>query len=379
MTREGLRVLVPAIASIILIAAAALALEWFVVNINGAMDLSRITLDLREAHACTSAGDCASVPMSMIKGSAYPTLATISFWGGLGFALLVLYQAGTRVLGAATTSESVINAGHGLGSLVILTTVGAGYLFNPDLEPMQNAIMGIDFDRGWGPLAMLVGLCAGQVALYFMKDPLGGEAPVIPIAKQVSPAVQQAPRPTATGTRVPLPLDTPPEGSPTVKPQRAQTRPPYIGRTQTPTTPPAMKALAEVYKNKIKFAMVTGDVTMGGIDARREDGGGVLVVWRDVVGLVVRRLPPELDGHPFIDIVSTAGMTLRVLPWSKLTGEHFEGEGDQRVRSFMQVVTKRCTDARIDRATQSFLDDDTKRPAQLTSLDLLSKHDTALA
>ena len=364
--------LVPAIASIILIAAAALVLEWFIVDINGAMDLSRITLDLREARACTSAGDCASVPMSMIKGSMYPTLATVSFWGAAVFALLLLYQAGTRMFGG-TTSDSVIKAGHGLGSLVILTTVGAGYIFGPNLEPVQTAIMGLDFDRGWGPLAMLVGLCAGQVAFYFMKDPLGDEAPVIPIDKPAN-----LPRAVAQ-TRVPLPLNTPAGGTPTIKPARAQTKPPYVARTQTPTTPPALKALAEVFKGRVKFAMVTGDVTMGGIDARREDGAGVLVVWRDVVGLVVRRLPPELDGHPFIDIVSTAGMTLRVLPWSKLTGEHFEGEGDTRVRSFMQVVTKRCTEARIDRATQNFLDDDSKRPAQLSNLELLARHDTALA
>ena len=380
MTRDGLRVLLPAIASIVAIAAAAFALEWFIVDINGTVDLSKITIDLREAHACTAAGECASVPMSMIKGSAFPTLATISFWGALMFALIVLYQVGTRVLGG-TTSDSMIKAGHGIGSLVVLTTVAAAYLLGPDLDPMQTSFMGIDFDRGWGPLAMLVGLSAGQVALYFLKDPNADDVPIIPVTKQPPlerPAVAAAlPRAVAT-TRVPLPLDTPPEGSPAVKP-RAQTRPPYVSRTQTPTRPPELRALADVFKGKVKFAMVTGDVTMGGIDARREDGKSVLVMWRDVVGIVVRRLPPELDGHPFIDIVSTAGMTLRVLPWSKLTGEHFEGDGDTRVRSFMQIVTKRCTEARIDRATQSFLDDDTKRPAQLPSLDLLAKHDTALA
>ena len=71
MNRDGLRVLLPAIASIVAIAAAAFALEWFIVDINGAVDLSKITIDLREARACTVAGDCASVPMSiiiMIKG-----------------------------------------------------------------------------------------------------------------------------------------------------------------------------------------------------------------------------------------------------------------------------------------------------------------------
>src|SRR5688572_8438917 len=79
MSREGLRVLVPALVSLVAIAAATLVYDWFTVDINGT-DLARITLDLREARACTNAGDCASVPMSMIEGSFYPTLATLSFW-----------------------------------------------------------------------------------------------------------------------------------------------------------------------------------------------------------------------------------------------------------------------------------------------------------
>lgn len=373
-SRDGLRVVVPALVSFVSIVAATLFCDWFTVDINGA-DLARITLDLREARACTVRGDCASLPMSMIEGSFYPTLATLTFWGGVVFALLVLYQAGTRVLGG-TPNEPLIKAGQGIGSAVIFTAVAAGYLFGPNLDPAQAIGIGFDFDRGWGPVAMLVGLVAGQVALYYTRERTLDDPPVIAI-KPITPRPRpQTPAPVST--RVPLPIDTPPGGLPTVR-SKDPSKPPVIPRTTTPTTPPPLRALANQFKGKIQFAVVTGDITVGGIDARREDGSAVLVMWRDVVGLVVRRLPPELDGHPFVDIVSTAGMTLRVLPWSKMTGEHLSGDNEGRVRSFLKIVRPRCPEAKLDRATQAYLDDASKLPAQLPNADMLAKHDQALA
>ncbi len=382
MSREGLRVLVPALISLVAIAAATLVCDWFTVDINGT-ELARITLDLREAHACTSSGDCASVPMSMIEGSFYPTLATLSFWAGLAFALFVLYQAGTRVLGGMP-NESLIKAAHGLGTIAILTSVAAGYLFGPNLDPTQAIGIGFDFDRGWGPVSMLIGIVAGHAALYYTRDRTLDDRPIIP-TKQLRPVPRPltspgtpTPAPGSISTRVPLPIQTPPSGSPTVR-QKDPSKPPAVGRTQTPTTPPPMRALADQFRGKIQFALVTGDITIAGIDARREDGGGVLVMWRDVVGFVVRRLPPELDGHPFVDIVSTAGMTLRLLPWSKVIGEHLSGDAEGRVRSFLKIVKPRCPEAKLDRATQSFLDDTSKLPAQLKNREMLEKHDQALA
>jgi len=359
MNREGLRVIGPAIASVAAIAAATLGLEWFIANVTGLMELSRITFDLREARACSSLGPCGVVPMSMIKSGMYPTLAAISFWGSIVFALLVLYQAGSRILGGFA-NESITKAAHGLGSLVIITSVGAGYLFGPSLTPGEMMGLGFDVDRGWGPLTMLLGLILGHVALYTAREGGLDDAP---------PYRPVAPLPVATA-RPPLPTSTPAAGMPTAAP--------VSPRTHAPTTPPPMQ-MPDAFKGKIRFSVVTGEVTVAGIDARREDGGSVLVMWRDVVGLVVRRLPPELDGHPFVDIVSTADMTLRVLPWSKLTGETLEGDSEGRVRAFVKLVKARAPEAKLDRATQSFFDDNTARPAQLPSLELLAKHDQALA
>lgn len=358
MDRDRLRVVVPAILSVVLIGAATMGFEWFVFAIDGA-ELTSITFDLREARACDAAGVCGTAPTSMIKGSFYPTLAEITFWSSLVFAALVLYQTGARAVRGAAI-EPVTKAAHCLGTLVVLTSVGAGYLFGPDLEPVRLMGFGIDIDRGWGPISMLFGLMAGHVALYNTRDSTRDEVPLVALEPVI-------PR-TVTTTRVPLPLDTPPRGQPTAS-----------TRSHEPTTPPPMRAIPDHLKGKIRFSMVTGEVTGAGIDARREDGESVLVMWRDVVGLVVRRLPPELGDHPFIDIVSTVGMTLRVLPWSKLSGELFEGDATARVRAFLKSVRARCPGTKLDRATQAFLDDETKPPAQLTNLALLAKHDEALA
>ena len=99
-----------------------------------------------------------------------------------------------------------------------------------------------------------------------------------------------------------------------------------------------LPAIPDELKGKVAYAVVVADVTAAGIDARREAGEAVLVMWRDVVGVVARRLPPQLDGLPFVDIVSTAGMTLRILPWTRLTGEAFEIEGVERERSFAMML-----------------------------------------
>jgi len=357
MNRDGLRVIVPAAVSIAAIAAATLVFEWFIVNVTGLAELSHITFDLREARACTSLGPCGVVPMSMIKSGMYPTLAAVSFWGSIVFALLVLYQAGSRVLGGFA-NESITKAAHGIGTLVIITSLGAGYLFGPSLTPGEMMGLGFDVDRGWGPLSMLLGLILGHVALHYTRE--GSlDAPATPL-------------PIATA-RPPLPMHTPPAGARVKEP----TTPPIAARAQAPTIPPPIRAMPDAFKGRIRFSVITGDVTVAGIDARREDGSGVLVLWRDVVGLVVRRLPPELDGHPFVDLVSTATMTLRLLPWSRLTGEALEGDSEGRVRAFVKLVKARCPEAKLDRATQAFLDD-TQPPAQLPSLELLAQHDQAL-
>jgi hypothetical protein len=383
MSRDVVRVVIAAVASLAMIVAATLFLEWFIVDFANVGDIAKVTFDLREARACTHLGPCAVVPMSMIKGSFYPALASVTLWAGLVFAALVLYQCGTRVL-TGGASDAVGRIAHLIGVIVMMTSVGAGYVFGPDFE--TGAMMGFGVTRGWGPLLMLAGLVAGHAAVWFSRE--GSGLDDTPAFRQVDLPPAQARTRTPyrpISTRVPLPTTTPPHGQPTVA--RPATVPP-VSRTPTPsqrvpTIPPhpstGITALADVWRGKVKFAVLTGELSIAGIDARREDGGSVLVMWRDVVGLVARRLPGDLGSHPFVDIVSTAGMTLRILPWSRMTGEVISGEPETRVRTFMKLVAPRCPEAKLDRATQAFLDDDAKSPAQLPNLDMLAKHDTALA
>src|SRR5262249_21478741 len=104
------------------------------------------------------------------------------------------------------------------------------------------------------------------------------------------------------------------------------TDPGLRSRTKSGPLPP----IPEHLRNRLRYVALTAEVTGGGIDARREDGLSRLVLWRDVVGVVARRMPPAYDGAAFVDIVSTVGSTLRIVPWTRLTGVLIDVEGDAR-------------------------------------------------
>jgi hypothetical protein len=148
---------------------------------------------------------------------------------------------------------------------------------------------------------------------------------------------------------------------------------PAMPRTQTgPITP-----IPDHLRNRLRYVAITVEMTGGGIDARREDGTSRLVLWRDVVGLVARRLPPAYDGITFVDIVSTAGSTLRLVPWTRLTGDPVDGEGDERPRGVIEHILARCPGAKLDPATRQFLE--TGVAAQLRDVETLQAHDARLA
>ena len=124
---------------------------------------------------------------------------------------------------------------------------------------------------------------------------------------------------------------------------------------------------------------MASEVTRAGIDARREDGTSRLVLWRDVVGVVVRRLPDELDATTFMDIVSVKGSTLRIVPWTRLTGISVVGTGDDRVRSIANYIATMCSGVQLfDPATRAFLDKP-EPAAQLKDLAKLAAHDERLS
>jgi hypothetical protein len=133
----------------------------------------------------------------------------------------------------------------------------------------------------------------------------------------------------------------------------------------------------EHLRKRLSYVAIIAELTGGGIDARREDGTSRLVLWRDVVGVVVRRMPPVFDDALFVDIVSTARSTLRILPWTRLAGDPIEGEGDARPARIVEYILAKCPTAKLDPATRQFLD--TGEPAQLPDLETLRAHDARLA
>ncbi len=135
----------------------------------------------------------------------------------------------------------------------------------------------------------------------------------------------------------------------------------------------------EHLKKALHYVVVYAELSTAGVDARREDGTTALVIWRDIVGVVARRLPPELDGVSFVDIVSRPGATLRVLPWTRLEGETIYGDGDERLRGLLAIITSHASrEIKLDPATQRFAQT-TEPPAQLPDASTLATHDAKLA
>lgn len=158
-------------------------------------------------------------------------------------------------------------------------------------------------------------------------------------------------------------------------------------RTKTPGSVPQIAALSEpeavppsALANKLRYATLAATLSHVGIEARREDGFTRTVMWPDVVGIVARRLPPDdpYEGATFIDIVSTAGATLRILPWTRLAGDRIEGEGAERARALVQLAAARCPGAKLDAATRTFLGSH-GQAAQLPDEPTLAAHDKRLS
>ena len=169
------------------------------------------------------------------------------------------------------------------------------------------------------------------------------------------------------------PLSGPPATS---RPDRGQRGPVTASPAVSPTKTGSVDA-APSLRQRLSYVAITAELTAGGIDARREDGLSRLVLWRDVVGVVARRMPAVYDGVVFIDVVSTAGSTLRIVPWTRLAGDPITAEADGRPRGIVEHVAARCPGAKLDPATRQFLE--TGTAAQLPDLETLRAHDERLA
>ncbi|TMQ10399.1 MAG: hypothetical protein E6J91_26845 [Deltaproteobacteria bacterium] len=406
--------LICAVASLTLIAAGALVMDWYVLTLDGLTE--KVAIDLRSVHACVD-HVCMTKPLALLSGM-FPTLSAVTLWSSLGFAVLVAFQAGARIL-TGTAYDSFTKLGYMLSLMAISLAVATAYMFGPEPQSVTIAIasrIDLSLQRTWAPLTLIVGLIAGFAAIYLAvaadSSDLGatykpvtvnpdaalhGRArpPTVPpaIARQQTgisrtagaPRDQAGPgraHPTTepsrreqTGLRAAPSSSEPPReqtgllrSRPATDPSLTHTQPgigPAAGvRPRSGPLPPAPEHL----RNRLQYVALTAELTGGGIDARREDGLSRLVLWRDVVGVVVRRMPPAYDGAAFVDIVSTAGSTLRIVPWTRLSGEPLDGDGDDRPRAVVEHVLARCPDII-----------DSGEPAQLPDLDTLRAHDDRLA
>jgi hypothetical protein len=130
----------------------------------------------------------------------------------------------------------------------------------------------------------------------------------------------------------------------------------------------------------VSYATKTAVISRFGVEAHFEDGRLRVVPWPEVVGIVARRLPlePPYAGETFVDIVSTAGSTVRIVPWTTLVGDVVNDGSEERARAVVKVAADYAPAAQIDPATRMFLEG-TGRAAQLPDAATLALHDQRLA
>jgi hypothetical protein len=175
MGRDQTRVLICAIASLVMIVAATLVMDWYRVAFDaGGDELNRIAIaiDLRTLRTCTAVRVCTTTPLSPLPGM-FPTLAAVTLWSSLGFAALVGFQAGVRLL-TGNANDAIAKLGYMFALTAISIAVATAYLFGPETEgpSLQLATnMGMALNRTWAPATLIVGLIAGFATLYMAVAP----------------------------------------------------------------------------------------------------------------------------------------------------------------------------------------------------------------
>jgi hypothetical protein len=391
MGKERVQVLGWAAGSLLLIGASAFVLDWFGAE-HGGPRIDSLAIDLRSLEACTTHGRCASQPVRAL-GGAYPAAAWLAWWGSLAMMASVAWATVVRIRGGIASAR-LARVGYGVGIACGLAATIAGYVVGPE----SVTAFAVTVQRTWAPMMMLLGDAGAVIAIYVAASP---ELSVLPVATARPPASVSTGR--AVGTRE---LDaaetarassagqgsgatTAPDGSaaPAVKgplpTRRARALSAPFPPASVPMLPvvrlPAAERAASTAHGRLRFGVISVDLGEVGVEAHREDGGATLVAWADIVGVVARRLPPEppYDGVAFVDVVSTEGATLRVLPWTALTGADLDGGADARARAFARLLAARCPAAKIDAATRRFING--HDAAQLPDARMLAAHDQRLS
>jgi hypothetical protein len=384
MDRDRTRVLGLLVVYLVLVVVSLFVLDWFV----AAMPFGKLTVDLRSAQVCSGDGICDSFSISQMRGSGfYAPLAGLTFFGTILFSLLVGYQAITRIA-TGFASESLSKLGY-LGGMLLFGTAGAAaFLFGPESSSIEQAMLGIEVQRTSAPFLMLLAHMLGIAVMYYAVtqhsgDDVGQYKPVAPIGERKTtgqiPPITAAPKKHESSPPAAA-LEKHPSQPPASALKKHESSPPASAVRDRKTTPPGsgpVSTVPEHLRKKLKFVALTAELTRAGINARREDGTTNLVMWRDVVGFVVRRMPAEHDGLVFLDVVSTPGSTVRLLPWTRLTGETIEGEGDAWHRALLKAMMTHCPAASLDPATKRFHGGEPA--AQLPDVTKLAAHDGKLA
>ena len=147
-----------------------------------------------------------------------------------------------------------------------------------------------------------------------------------------------------------------------------------------PSVASALGVAHDPLRDHVKYAVTMAKLSSTGLDAARIDGLVKHVLWTEIVGIVARRFPPQSpwEGAHFIDIVSTAGATLRILPSTDLSGHSFATDPVERAREVVNLLAAQALDAKLDNATKVFANG-TNKAAQLKDEKTLAAHDARLA
>src|ERR1043165_2154700 len=166
MGRDQTRMLICAVASLALIIAGAVMLDWYRLTLDGSGAIDRLAVDLHTIRACTGR-ICGNRPLALLPGMS-PTLATVALWASLCFSALVTFQAGARLL-TGSAPDAVTRLGYMLALMAISLAVATAYLFGPEPHGVSVAIgTRLDFPlrRTWAPLTLIAGLSLGFGAIY---------------------------------------------------------------------------------------------------------------------------------------------------------------------------------------------------------------------
>ncbi len=215
----------------------------------------------------------------------------------------------------------------------------------------------------WFVQAVLVGNFIRQNAEAFGWDVADIKAAVDEAAP---PPPARAPEIPPAAAAIHLPLPT---GDMRYQPTRSR------GQSRMPSSIPLdLAPAAEESDEALAYAATSLELTAVGIEAVRADRSRHALAWTDVVGIVARCSP---GGVTFVDLVSLPGKTLRFTPSTQITGVQIEGSPIERARTFIELVTARRRDVKVDAATREFVQGGIV--LQIPDPTVMAEHDRRLA